>query len=278
VSASVNSVLDYLAGLQAANFSYSLINIHRSMLSSTLERSGAIPLGQLPVVKQLLKGVFNRNPPRPKYSSTWNVKEVVSMLASWGPNDQLNLTQLSKKLATLLALATFLRVSELSSILRQSVNFSSTGVSFSLGRPRKAQHGGALRTIVVDKLSDPLICPVQCLGNYIYTTDVKRNEKNGIFLLLGVIAPYNHVSSSSVSRWIKSVLLEAGIDASFTAHSTRSAAASQAVAQGVPIDSILAAGDWAAESTFTRFYRRPTTTNLSISQAVLSQNFPSTDL
>jgi site-specific recombinase XerD len=158
------------------------------------------------------------------------------------------------------------------------VNFFSTGVSFSLGRPRKAQHGGAFRTTVVDKLSDPLICPVQFLGNYIYTTDVKRNEKNGIFLLLGVIAPYNHVSSSSVSRWIKSVLLEAGIDASFTVHSTRNAAASQAVAQGVPIGSILAAGDWAAESTFTRFYRRPTTTNLSISQAVFSQKFPSTDL
>jgi hypothetical protein len=108
VSASVNSMLDYLAGLEAANFSYSLINIHRSMLSSTLERSGAIPMGRLPFVKQLLKGVFNRNPPRPKYFSTWNVKEVVSLLASWGPNDQLNLMQLSKKLATLLALATFL--------------------------------------------------------------------------------------------------------------------------------------------------------------------------
>ncbi len=74
------------------------------------------------------------------------------------------------------------------------------------------------------------------------------------------------------------MLLEAGIDASFTVHSTRNAAASQAVAQGVPIGSILAAGDWAAESTFTRFYRRPTTTNLSISQAVFSQKFPSTDL
>jgi hypothetical protein len=96
---------------------------------------------------------------------------------------QLNLTQLSKKLATLLALATFLRVSELSSILRQLVRFSNSGVSFSLGRPRKAQNGGALRTIVVDKLSDPLIRPVQCLGSYIYLTDVKRNEKNGFFLL-----------------------------------------------------------------------------------------------
>jgi integrase len=273
VSASVNSVLEYLTGLQAAKFSYSLINIHRSMLSSTLERWGTIPIGQLPYEKQLLKGVFNRNPPRPKYSNTWDVKVVASLLASLGPNYQLNLTQLSKKLATLLALATFLRVSELSSILRQSVSFSDSGVSFSLGRPRKAQRIGALRTISVGKLSDPLLCPVQCLGYYIFMTDVNRNENNNVLLLVGAIAPFKHVSSSSISRWIKSVLMEAGVESSFSAHSTRGAAASRAVTQGVPIDLVLATGDWAAESTFTRFYRRPTSSsNLSISQAVLSQH------
>ena len=207
VSASVNSVLEYLTGLQAANFSYSLVNIHRSMLSSTLERSGTIPIGQLPYVKQLLKGVFNSNPPRPKYSRTWDVKVVASLLASWGQNDQLNLTQLSKKLATLLALATFLIVSELSSILSQSVSFSDSGVSFSLGRPSKAQRSGALRTISVGKLSDPLLCPVRCLGYYIFTTDVNRIENNNVFLLVGAIVHFKHVSSSSISRWIKSVLI-----------------------------------------------------------------------
>ena len=99
-------------------------------------------------------------------------------------------------------------------------------------------------------------------------TDTNRNEKNNVFLLVGVFAPFKHVSSSSISRWIKSVLLEAGVESSFSAHSTRSAAASWAVTQGIPIDSVLAAGDWAAKSTFTRFYRRPTTSNLSISQAI----------
>jgi hypothetical protein len=110
---------------------------------------------------------------------------VVELLLGY----QLNLTQLSKKLATLLALATFLRVSELSSIIRQLVRFSNSGVSFSLGRPRKAQNGGALRTIVVDKLSDPLIRPVQCLGSYIYLTDVKRNEKTAFFFFKGSSLP-----------------------------------------------------------------------------------------
>jgi hypothetical protein len=140
--------------------------------------------------------------------------EVVELLLGY----QLNLTQLSKKLATLLALATFLRVSELSSILRQLVRFSNSGVSFSLGRPRKAQHGGALRTIVVDKLSDPLIRPVQCLGSYIYLTDVKRNEKNGLFSPLR-----GHRSLQSRFCQLRKSLdqiiaFRAGKDSSFTAH------------------------------------------------------------
>jgi hypothetical protein len=45
------------------------------------------------------------------------------------------------------------------------------------------------------------------------------------------------------------VLLEAGKDLLFTANSIRSVAASRAVAQGVPIDWILAAGDWATLQT-----------------------------
>ncbi|KAK4013673.1 hypothetical protein OUZ56_026225 [Daphnia magna] len=134
---------------------------------------------------------------------------------------------------------------EFDSIVKKASDaFSGRNISQSLGAElhsptvSETQRGGALRTVLVDKLNDPLICPVQCLGNYIYTTDVKRNEKNGHFLLLGVIATFKHVSASSISHWIKSVLLEARVDSSFTTHSTRSEAASHAVAQGVPIDSI----------------------------------------
>jgi len=48
-----------------------------------------------------------------------------------------------------------------------------------------------------------------------------------------------------------------GIDVSkFSAHSVRGAAASNAVSKGVPIQSVLQAGNWASEATFAQFYRR----------------------
>jgi hypothetical protein len=55
-------------------------------------------------------------------------------------------------------------------------------------------------------------------------------------------------------------LQDAGIDIeSFSAHSTRGAASSKAILMGVPIDpidSVLRAANWAAESTFRQFYNR----------------------
>ncbi len=196
---------------------------------------------------------------------------MIDLIASWGPNNELDLSRLSRKLAILLALATLLRTAELSLISFDSVRFTEDGASFSLGRPRKSQHSGALQTIAIKKLGDPLVCPVHCLGTYRALTDVCRNKSNSERLLIGLISPFNNVSASTVSRWIKWVLKEAKVEAVFSAHSTRGAAASRAVAQGVPIDSVLRSVNWAAESTFTRFYRRAVPHSIALSEAVLSQ-------
>ena len=62
---------------------------------------------------------------------------------------------------------------------------------------------------------------------------------------------------STIGRWIKDQLKEAGIDTSIlSAHSTRGAAGSKAFANGVPLKSILNQGHWARESTFAKFYQR----------------------
>ncbi len=75
--------------------------------------------------------------------------------------------------------------------------------------------------------------------------------------VLGLRAPHHSIGTSSVGRWIKAVLGKAGVYTStFSAHSTRGAAASNAAAGGVSTDVILRTGSWRSESTFSRFYRR----------------------
>ncbi|KZR97340.1 Uncharacterized protein APZ42_007848, partial [Daphnia magna] len=87
LSNDLSSVSDFLANLYATGKSYSSINLHRSMLSVTLQSLDGIPVGQHPLIVKLLKGVYNRNPPRPKYDSTWDPNQVIEFMSSLDSDD-----------------------------------------------------------------------------------------------------------------------------------------------------------------------------------------------
>jgi hypothetical protein len=127
---SVAVVLQYLADMHKEGYASRSINVHRSMLSMTLDSVDGFKLGDHPLVVQLLKGCFNNNPPRPRYDSTWDPDIVFRYLTSLGDNSSLSLPQLSQKLVILLALATLMRVSELASISFQSLSFSELAAFF----------------------------------------------------------------------------------------------------------------------------------------------------
>ena len=62
---------------------------------------------------------------------------------------------------------------------------------------------------------------------------------------------------STLSRWLKIVMLESGIDTSyFKAHSTRAAATSNAYNSEMPIDEIISIAGWANARTFQLFYNK----------------------
>lgn len=130
MSPSLSDILEYLSDLCVEEKSYSLINVHRSMLSSTVQPIDGVPVGQLPSVKQLLRACFNRNPPRPHYSATWDIGIVFGYLSSLGPSEDLSHDLLSRELAILIALSTtLLRISEISIILFTSVVILDSGAS-----------------------------------------------------------------------------------------------------------------------------------------------------
>ena len=66
------------------------------------------------------------------------------------------------------------------------------------------------------------------------------------------------MTSSTIARWLKTCLSEAGIDSGiFKAHLVRGASSSRAAAAGITTMDILQAADWSSESTFQRFYHLP---------------------
>lgn len=253
-------MLDFLTTLHMEGKSYSTVNIHRSMLSMTLNPIDSVAIGQHPLVIRFMKGCYNENPPRPKYSSIWDVEVVFSYMRHAGNNLSLDLSSLTKKLATLLAVSTLLRVSEIASLDKRTLEFSSSGAKIALSKPRKAQTSGPLRWVSIAKYANNLICPVDCLRAYVYFTDINRTEANQQHLLISLIQPFGSVSGNTVARWKKEYLSDAGIDTSiFSAHSTRGAAASEAARSGISIDAILRAGDWSNETTFAKYYNREIT-------------------
>jgi hypothetical protein len=104
------------------------------------------------------------------------------------------------------------------------------------------------------------ICPVATLRGYEQKTESfgSQEDEGRTRLFLAVVRPHKPVASSTVARWLESMLEKPGIDTGiFKAHSVRGAATSAAASSGQTTADILKAADWSSESVFTKFYYKP---------------------
>ena len=90
------------------------------------------------------------------------------------------------------------------------------------------------------------------MEEYEARTKVHRIHDDDSRLFLSIfIRSYRPVTSSTIARWLKSVLSRAGIDTSiFKAHSVRSASASAAEDGGITTIDILKTAHWSSQSAF----------------------------
>ena len=75
---------------------------------------------------------------------------------------------------------------------------------------------------------DPRLCVVKCIDEYLLRSNSWRSGGK-TKLLLSSICPHKKITSSTVSKWIKDILVLPGVIKfwDFSAHSTRSAATSK---------------------------------------------------
>lgn len=118
MSPSIGQVLEFLGALASQGKAYRTINVYRSMLSSTLQGIEGVKIGKHPLVIRLLKGIYNRTPPTPRYTGFWDVAAVVDYFVAMDVNEDLPFSILSRKCAMLLALSSLGRVSELAGLAR----------------------------------------------------------------------------------------------------------------------------------------------------------------
>lgn len=276
VSTSIARICDYLTKLYLGGWQYSTINTHRSAISMTHIPIDGIRVGSHYLVKRLMKGIFNKRPPLPRYVFTWPVGTVFKYLKSLGRNEDLPLKLLSMKTAILVALVSADRGATIVHLNLKYMVQATGVIRFLVSKPTKTTRpGSGVHEIVLERYSaDKRICPVHAVKEYISATSEIRGQEDQLFV--SFLKPHKAVVSSSVARWIKEIMRAAGIDVSvFKPHSTRSASTSWACRQGVSIPDILKTGDWASATTFQRFYNRPVL-HSSFAQAILDGALKST--
>ena len=272
ISASLSQFLEYLSWMYENKYEYRTINVHRSAISSVLPPLDGAPIGQNFLVSKLMKGIYNKIPPQPRYQNIWDLDKVLSFIDTLDTDDNLSLKLLSKKLAFLLAVVAPKRVSEISRLNTKFMKFTQNGVVFELPGLSKTQKTGKPKQIVYGKNDENnKLCVIHCLKSYISRTQSKRDNSNDGSLLIMIRKPFRPVSPQTISHWIRDIMNLAGIDTSvFKAHSTRAASSSKASNQGVSLEEILLMADWSGQSTFLKFYSKPLAPESSYSRAVLN--------
>ena len=250
----MNEVVEFLTFLFESGEGYSAINSARSALSTMIVDKNSMPVGRVPAVKRFMKGVFRLRPSLPRYSCIWDVNIVLDYLKVFYPNEELPLSHLTLKLTMLLALTTAQRTQTLHVLDIEDFQIYDNLVMIPI-TARLKQTNARNNKFKIELRSleeDPSICVVECLKSYLKRTGKLRTSSK---LLISYLKPYKAVSKQTISRWIKKVMFEAGIDTEiFKSHSTRAAACSKLKNNSVPIEEIIETAGWANAKCFKKFY------------------------
>ena len=161
-----------------------------------------------------MRGVLNNRPPKPRYTHTWDVQTVTAYFKQMGDNATLKLKQLSLKLATLFALTCPKRVSSLSNLDLNHYKLSPEGLTFTLFTTKTTRPDETVSAFYTCFPDDKRLCPVACFQQYISMTaefrKIMKDQSNKLFI--SFIKPHKPVTPSTLARWIRSLLDQAGID------------------------------------------------------------------
>lgn len=253
-SLSVADILDFLAQLYEDGLGYSTLNTARSALSTFISFHNK-PVGSHPLVIRFMKGVFELRPSLPRHSTIWDVSIVLKFLELWYPPEELNMKHLTWKLVSLLLLATAQRCQTLNVLNLDNMTITDTSVSFRIVSLIK-QSGPCRKqpNVSIPKIENEKLCVYRTLLCYI---DRTKEYRSSSVLLLGLIKPYKPVAKSTIGKWVKYTLQQAGINtAVFGPHSTRAASTSKAVTSRVSLDTILNTAGWSNAKTFCKYYKK----------------------
>ena len=251
VQAPVELVANFLTEKFQSGLAYLTMNVYRSAISAKHSLVQGLPVGQHTMIVKLLKGMFNEKPPQPKYMGTWDAAVVL---------DHMSLRDLSLEVCMLMALTSASRASELHKLKISGMLDKGEEIEFHIAELKKGRKVGDRPLVVrfVQYEAEPNLNVVQCLRAYLEATEgIRAPGVEGEQLLISFKLPHGALAKSSVARWLKMNMQEAGIDTKvFQAHSTRAAATSKTESLGLSVQQIMdrqtGKEQWRLGDTITR--------------------------
>lgn len=245
----------YLANLSSKEgLSYGTICLHRSVISTFCEPYLNYKLSENVIVKHILKAISLQKPKISK-RCTWNPIQVISWLQENSVDGDITLYEASRRCATILLLASGRRVHDLTLLDIAPENILDEGSSITLFPLFGSKTDSSSYRQSGWKLHDhpdQRISPVFWIRQVLSLSANRRQSISSLFITCR--GDIKAASRTVIGSWIKSILQEAGIDSS--PGSTRSAVSSWNWLNNLPIDEILARGNWRSENTFHNYYRR----------------------
>ena len=212
---------------------------------------------------RLLKGVFNKRPSLPRTNVTWDPEILLKFLKTLSPVKSISLLKLSCKLVALLWILSGQRSQGLHLIDRRNMTITNHVVKIRFGDLMKQTRPGYQQKEIVIKAFAPdrRLDIVLVIKEYLRRTTKLRGKVNQ--LLISSQKPHQAVSKDTISRWIRNVMIKAGLDVSiFTPHSVRAASTAAALRAKVPLETILATAGWSKDNTFRKYYNKPVSDNV----------------
>uniref|UniRef100_A0A2H1W6Z8 SFRICE_006226 n=1 Tax=Spodoptera frugiperda TaxID=7108 RepID=A0A2H1W6Z8_SPOFR len=205
--------------------SYSSLNTFRSAISLILGPH----VGSDERMTGFFRGIFKLRPKKPKYDERWDPSVVLKYLSNLHSNNTLSLELLTKKLVTLLALVTAHRIQTLSLINIDNIDINEDNINIKTPELIKTSAPNRPQPYLIIPFfrENKYICPGTTLLDYLdVTKNIKKECKS---LIITLRKPCHAASTSTISRWIKQILCNSGVDINkFTLHSTRHASTSKA--------------------------------------------------
>ncbi|KAL7329798.1 hypothetical protein PS15p_212273 [Mucor circinelloides] len=178
---------------------------------------------------------------------------------------------IQQKLAFLLAMAAFLRPSDLARIPFSSctVDSNSGCLKFHVVSPKETRSEGRIIKpfTIRPHATDVELCPVKCFLVLRDHPALQARPRDSQLFVKSNNA-YQPLSFSTLSSWLHREFIS--LSTSESQVSIRSLASSRALDQGVPLQDIVTLGNWASADTFRNHYQRNHMAQIDFTSKVLS--------